>query len=223
MAIETSENREQPPAFRVSEGFFQSSGELPRSSEPAAGVDATEIGAVVLEIDGANIPPGMYQLDIWRNDGRDTVKQVVEVSWLDKPLSLNVADYAWKMLQYITSEEQFDSLSSFASSDRPKVFYDFWRGMDPTPGTAYNEAMVEFYHRVDYAHFNYKTLEARDGALSDRGKIHILFGAPTSVERSFEGEGVSMERWIYKNNVKKKFTFESPKPGIFFLRTIEDL
>ena len=37
--------------------------------------------------------------------------------------------------------------------------------------TPYNEEMAEYFSRVDYAFYNFQTINQKDGAKTDRGKI----------------------------------------------------
>ena len=50
-------------------------------------------------------------------------------------------------------------------------FNEFWRILDPTKDTKFNEAMAEYYTRVDYSFFNFRSLDQNDGTFTDRGKI----------------------------------------------------
>ncbi len=102
-------------------------------------------------------------------------------------------------------------------------FLDFWRKRDPSPGTAYNEAMAEYFARVDFAHFNYRTIKQRDGARSDRGKVFVLHGQPTNTDRLLEPNQAPREVWTYANNVSKEFVFESESSGIFHLIEVKAL
>ena len=92
-----------------------------------------------------------------------------------------------------------------------KKLYAYWKKQDPTPETAYNERMDEFYRRADYAYFNFaRNARLLDGALTDRGKIYILYGAPTNIERSFLLGEQPVEIWSYSNNVKRIVKFTDP-------------
>jgi GWxTD domain-containing protein len=111
-------------------------------------------------------------------------------------------------LQHITTETQFDSLSSGSKEEMAQKLYEFWKMRDPSPETAYNEQMAEFYKRADYAYFNFaKSPRQLDGAMTDRGKVYILYGPPTNVERSFLLGEEPTEIWTYMNKVRKIFKF----------------
>lgn len=59
----------------------------------------------------------------------------------------------------------------------------FWERRDPTPGTAENEARLEFQRRVAWAE-RYLSTPGRSGAMSDRGRVLIVLGPPSEVQRS---------------------------------------
>lgn len=54
----------------------------------------------------------------------------------------------------------------------------FWDRLDPTPGTVYNERLLEHWERIAYAyeHFSYGTQE--DRTLDDRADLYLKFGPP---------------------------------------------
>ncbi|MBL0175665.1 MAG: GWxTD domain-containing protein [Ignavibacteria bacterium] len=66
--------------------------------------------------------------------------------------------------------------------------------------------MEEYFRRVDQAYFAYRTLTNQNGALTVRGKVHILFGIPEEVERLLKPGEPAQEIWDYPS-LKKTFTF----------------
>lgn len=94
-----------------------------------------------------------------------------------------------------------------------------WKKFDPTPSTPFNELMAEFYRRADYSLLEFKSVSQPDGALTDRGKIYILYGPPTKIERSFSKDGRPIEVWTYNVNRQIKFTFfDENKNGNYILQ-----
>ena len=57
---------------------------------------------------------------------------------------------------------------------------DFWRRRNPTPSTAVNQAMIDFYRLVAYANsaFHQSRVGAMPGWRSDRGRIYLRHGRP---------------------------------------------
>jgi GWxTD domain-containing protein len=133
-----------------------------------------------------------------------------KIVWFNKPFSLMDPEKAIEFLSYIESDSVVNSLLDQNSSDYLKVLYDYWSKFDPTPETAYNEVMFEFYSRVDYTIKEFKGIGKANGAKSDRGIVYIRFGKPDKIERSSNPQGQVMEIWTY-SNPERKFTFVDKK------------
>ena len=140
--------------------------------------------------------------------GREKVDtQFFDLKWIDMPYSLSSPLYAIKSLWPIATDEEIDRLLDVGRENYPEALREYWKKLDPTPETAYNERMAEYYRRVDYAFFNFATLKEEDGVFTDRGKIYILFGPPTGTRREFDPEANPKEIWTYDNVVKREFVF----------------
>jgi GWxTD domain-containing protein len=133
-----------------------------------------------------------------------------KIVWFNKPFSLMDPEKAIEFLSYIESDSVVNSLLDQNSFDYLKVLYDYWSKFDPTPETAYNEVMFEFYSRVDHTLKEFKGIGKGNGAKSDRGIVYIRFGKPDKIERSSNPQGQVMEIWTY-SNPERKFTFVDKK------------
>jgi len=67
--------------------------------------------------------------------------------------------------------------------------------------------MTVYFQRVDYAFVTFRTLKEENGVLTDRGRIYILCGKPTKIERSLAPGGPPKEIWTYAS-LNKEFIFE---------------
>ncbi len=160
----------------------------------------------LFRIAGAMLDQGEYELVVRVYSGAEsrTIKQPLTLEWHNMPLSLENPRDAIPPMQYLMSEEEYSNISSGSKDDQLEKLYQYWKKQDPSPNTAYNERMAEFYHRTDYAYFNFaRNPRQLDGAMTDRGKIYILFGPPTNIQRSFLLGEQPVEIWTYGNNVKK--------------------
>jgi|GEM_PF-1679570 GWxTD domain-containing protein len=128
------------------------------------------------------------------------------ISWENIPISLRNIRYAVDLFYYIITDEEYKGLLDKRKEEIWTAFFDLWRKFDPDTSTMFNEAMDEFYRRADYCYFNFQTVYERDGARSDRGKIFILYGKPSVVNRDMYKDGVITEVWFYYR-LKKKFIF----------------
>jgi GWxTD domain-containing protein len=138
-----------------------------------------------------------------------TVSQEFSIRWNDMPLSLFDLDFAITAMRYIATDDEFDELQSGNRAKRIKTFETFWGKRAPSSATAYNQVMAEYYRRVDYAFINFRTLKEDNGVLTDRGRIYILNGKPSDIERVFAPGGPPTEIWTYASP-KKRYIFEDP-------------
>lgn len=99
-------------------------------------------------------------------------------------LSMSKADWARGPVQYIMTNEEKTAWNSLKTDAEADDFIAlFWARRDPTPNTPRNEFRDEFDRRVQYADQNFGNTRQK-GSLSDRGRILVLFGAPTRAARS---------------------------------------
>lgn len=171
---------------------------------------------------------GDYSMHIELITAHDTIRQTTpfHVVWSTMPLSLAETDYSIEAMRYILSDAQLDSIRDGNAATRKKNFDRYWTAHDPTPGTIFNERKAEYFHRVDDAYFTFRNPahDDDDGMRTDRGKIYILFGKPTSIDRSLLPDGPAQETWTYTNNVRKKFTFvDADKNGAYHLTDVSEL
>ena len=99
-------------------------------------------------------------------------------------LSAEYLDWGRGPAQFLMTKEEAAKWKTITSDDDAKDFVAlFWARRDPTASTPRNEYREEFERRVAAADKNFPTDKKR-GALTDRGKILILFGQPKKIERS---------------------------------------
>jgi len=139
------------------------------------------------------------------------------VKWLNKPISLSDPESAIKLLRFII---KYDSIKQILknSDNYDSLLHRFWKKIDPSPTTEYNELMAEYYERIDYSVNNFSTITGLSGIETNRAKIYILYGKPTSVERGSNGDGKISETWTY-SKLQKKFIFVDEKgTGEFIIK-----
>jgi GWxTD domain-containing protein len=89
--------------------------------------------------------------------------------WLDE-------DVRW----IITDEELSAFKKLTTNAERDQFIEAFWQRRDPTPDTAENEYKEEHYRRIAYANEHFAA--GMPGWKTDRGRIYIMFGPPTSID-----------------------------------------
>lgn len=127
-------------------------------------------------------------------------------SWLDKPRSLHDLEFAINLLSVFENPKLVDSLLDYPDEQLYSELFKHWAKYDRSPNTKFNEVMDEFYSRADFATNEYRSVDNKNGAKSDRGKIYIIYGAPDIIQRSYDDLKQAYELWQYKE-INKEFVF----------------
>jgi GWxTD domain-containing protein len=179
----------------------------------------SRIIGVVMPIPAERLLLRLFTLDLTVSLGSHEEHRTVtfRTVWPSMPFSLRDVDLALDALRFIVSPAHLDSLKEGTFAERREHLETFWKLRDRTPGTARNELMTEYYRRVDYAMRNFGTLRVPDGSRTDRGKIYILYGPPTAMDRILDPVAGFQETWRYER-IGKKFVFkDQSKSGNYVL------
>ena len=179
------------------------------------------VAAAIVPLPLAQLPLRVYRmkLTLRSGSGRREITRRARTVWPDMPFSLKDIDNALESLRYITTEGELDSLKRGNLEARRANLERFWRAHAPRSASALNDVETEYYRRVDYATRNFGTLHSPDGFRSDRGRIYVLYGPPTSSERSLDPATGHKEVWTYAR-AKKRFIFiDRDKSGNYVLVT----
>jgi GWxTD domain-containing protein len=130
----------------------------------------------------------------------------LNVEWVDKPFSLMDPEFAIKLLENLVDKNTVKNLLNADEDEYYDKLKEFWAPKDPVKETALNEIMYEFYSRADGAISKFATVDLRNGAKTDRGKIYIKYGDPDNIVRTYSDNNEVIEIWKYKIP-KKEFTF----------------
>ena len=110
-----------------------------------------------------------------------------------------------KILSIIGTETQLKNYNSLNSNGKAAFLVEFWKMMDPSPGTAENEYLQTIQSRFMYANRNYGWGQT-EGWKSERGRILIKYGNPDEIEQHhLEAATYPYEIWIY--NSKRRYVF----------------
>lgn len=91
-------------------------------------------------------------------------------------------DKAIEQLEYIATWDEISKMREAKTPDEKlKLFNEFWKKYDPSPGTEENELQTEYYSRIEYANQNFSSYA--EGWRTDMGRIFIKYGMPDFVER----------------------------------------
>jgi GWxTD domain-containing protein len=103
-------------------------------------------------------------------------------------LSPELAAWGEGPASFLMTAGEREQWSRLADDDAARAFVvAFWNRRDPKPETPENEVRLEFQRRVAWAEQHLST-PGRSGAMSDRGRVLIVLGPPSEVQRSSEPE-----------------------------------
>ncbi len=84
-------------------------------------------------------------------------------------------------VRWIITDEELSAFKKLQNNAERDTFIEgFWQRRDPTPDTAENEYKEEHYRRIAYANEHYAA--GMPGWRTDRGRIYIMYGPPTSID-----------------------------------------
>jgi GWxTD domain-containing protein len=114
---------------------------------------------------------------------------------------------------YIITDREREVFHQLENAEERDRFIDaFWSRRDPDPATPINEFREEHYKRLEYANQFLGRETFTPGWRTDRGKYHIILGAPKTIERfSGSNELVDSELWFYQTGSERGL------PGAFYL------
>lgn len=133
----------------------------------------------------------------------DSTRMLTEAQSID-PAYVDLAEdelnELFNMAQYISSKTEKEQFKELKGAEAKRKFLtEFWRRRDPTPNTPRNEYKDEYMHRVDEANKQFRTAY-RKGYLSDQGRVYILYGPPSAIDRTAAGSDTRpYQTWTYDN------------------------
>jgi len=122
--------------------------------------------------------------------------RMVQSKWVDIPTSLLNISVAIDMMENVLDNDEFRRVRRLNATEKEAYFKDYWAPKDSTPGTEYNELMVEYYRRVDIT-FERFSSATTPGFATDQGKTYILMGEPDRITRRFPPDAAALEIWEY--------------------------
>ena len=116
----------------------------------------------------------------------------------------------------IAKNERNSFLDCTNDKEREVLISMFWKKRDPTPGTIENEFKIEHKKRFNYTNKYFK-YGPRPGWMTDRGKIHIILGAPISKD-NYDMDSMVHDSQIWTYYGDKKLSLPSLFYIVFFRR-----
>lgn len=123
------------------------------------------------------------------------------------PRSITDLENAIDQLVYIAEASEIEHIEEAESfSSKLDRYLAFWQKKDPTPATKVNEAMLEYYRRIEFANRNFEAYK-RPGWQTDMGMVYTSLGPPDYIDRHpFAIDSKPYEVWDYYN-LNRQFVF----------------
>jgi len=170
--------------------------QLWRDSTRLAG--SSDLQTTTITVAPGSLPVGQAEVEALPPPGRDTVRVRFLVSFSNQWVITNF-DEMQSLLRYFERQEWVDSLRKAPPDKRPDVWRAFWKATDPVPITPENEALDDYFKRVQQANIRYQD-EGQPGWLTDRGEVFITIGEPDEVldlSSGLDRSGIRAVRWTY--------------------------
>jgi GWxTD domain-containing protein len=169
-----------------------------------------------LRLDAADIARGAYTVELRATRSGDTTRVIassarlvrVETGESGLPIGERELDERITQLRYVALQSELVEIRDGATyPEKRRRYAEFWKRHDPTPGTPTNEAMIEYFARIDYATEHFRSYSA--GWMTDQGRIYVIYGPPDNVSRDpFRGDGRRIETWQYYSRGNLEIIFE---------------
>jgi len=100
-------------------------------------------------------------------------------------------------LVYVAPYSEVKKIEKAPPGEKMKLWKEFWKKHDPTPGTPENELEEEFVERVTYANEHF-SIGRFLGSLTDRGRVYIKLGPPDEIDsHPFDINTLPYQVWYY--------------------------
>lgn len=170
-----------------------------------------------IPLSAEQLPHDNYSIQVEAKSGKHQaqIEHHFALRWEGIPASVADLEMAIKQMRYIAKQDNVKKILGSSADQRRQAFIDFWRRLDPSPGTERNEALDEYYRRINYANQNFGGFQ--DGWKTDRGMVFVLFGTPNDIDRNPVVRSQRLSRdtgrvikayeiWTY-NHLNRQFVF----------------
>ncbi|HMG19574.1 MAG TPA: GWxTD domain-containing protein [Gemmatimonadales bacterium] len=184
------------PATLLARVVDGSDRELWRDSVRLTG--STELASGTVIVAPGNLPVGQAELQTVPASGGDTTRARFLVSFSNQWVITNF-DEMVSLLRYFDRQDWVDSLRRSAAEHRPDVWREFWKATDPVPITPENEALDDYFRRIQQANVRFQD-EGEPGWLTERGEVFISLGEPDEMfdlSSGIDRSGQRVLRWTY--------------------------
>jgi len=170
--------------------------ELWRDSVPLTG--GTDVASATIVVVPSKLPVGQAELQTLPASGGDTTRTRFLVSFSNQWVITNF-DEMMSLLRYFPRQDWVDSLRRASADRRPEVWREFWKATDPVPMTPENEAIDDYFRRIQQANIRFPD-EGGPGWMTERGEVFITLGEPDEMldlSNGIDRNGMRVLRWTY--------------------------
>jgi GWxTD domain-containing protein len=100
------------------------------------------------------------------------------------------------LLRFFGHDEQISAMRRAPPGERARLWRDFYEATDPNSATPENEALNQYFGRVNAANQRFKD-EGVPGWRTDRGEVLVTLGPPDESVESSPGTASRIIRWTY--------------------------
>lgn len=85
--------------------------------------------------------------------------------------------------RYISSKNEIEKYEKLSKIEGKREFmYEFWKAKDEIAATSENEFYRQYLQRIELCNSRYTSM-GKPGWKTDRGRVYLLYGEPTEIER----------------------------------------
>jgi GWxTD domain-containing protein len=143
------------------------------------------------------LPVGELRVQVTADGLSDTASLPALVSFSNE-WAITDFDEVLSLLRFFGRDSAVAEMRTADSADRPGLWREFWRASDPNPASPGNEALEQYFRRVEEANQRFHESGVA-GWTTDRGEVLITMGEPDEVfDSSSDLQGpVRIIRWNY--------------------------
>jgi GWxTD domain-containing protein len=160
----------------------------------------TDLASATIVVAPGKLPVGQAEIQAVPAGGSDTTRSRFLVSFSNQWVITNFDEMA-SLLRYFERQDWVDSLRRSSPERRPEVWREFWKATDPIPFTPENEALDDYFRRVQAANARFQD-EGEPGWLTERGEVFITLGEPDEMldmSSGLDRTGLRVIRWTYNS------------------------
>jgi GWxTD domain-containing protein len=172
--------------------------ELWRDSVRLAG--GPDLAYATIVVAPGNLPVGEAELQAVAAGSTDTTRARFLVSFSNQWVITNFDEMA-SLLRYFERQDWVDSLRRAPPERRHEVWREFWKATDPNTFTPENEALDEYFRRLQTANTRFQD-EGEPGWLTERGEVFITLGEPDEMldmSNGLDRSNLRVIRWTYNS------------------------